>query len=98
MKLMIDFVKNNKKISQFYCEYIITMQIYLSSDNYKNNNNFKIINKMFEISTIDDSEHKNKFLFFSCIGGMFKYYQSLAKKNKKTLKIFSKNINMNHFY
>ncbi len=85
-ELMQDFVKNNKKISQFYCEYIITMQIYLSSNNYKNNNNFKIINKMFEISAIDDGEHKNKFLFFSCIGGMFKFYQQSNKKNKKNEK------------
>jgi hypothetical protein len=85
-ELMQDFVKNNKKISQFYCEYIITMQIYLSSNNYKNNNNFKIINKMFEISAIDDGEHKDRFLFFSCIGGMFKFYQQSNKKNKKNEK------------
>ena len=85
-ELMQDFVKNNKKISQFYCEYIITMQIYLSSNNYKNNNKFKIINKMFEISAIDDGEHKNRFLFFSCIGGMFKFYQQSVRKNKKNEK------------
>ena len=84
-ELMQDFVKNNKKISQFYCEYIITMQIYLSSNNYKNNNNFKIINSMFEITAVDDGEHKNKLLFFSCIGGMFKFYQQSVKKNKKNI-------------
>ena len=87
--LLQNFIQNNKKISQFYCEYVITMQIYLSSNNYKNNNNFKIINSMFEtenlvISTIEN-EKKNKFLFFSCIGGMFKFYQSLTDKNKKSI-------------
>ena len=91
--LMQDFIKNNKKISQFYCEFIITMQIYLSPNNFKNNNNFEIINKMFQkdnennilISVVDNNQ-KNKFLFFSCIGGMFKFYQSSAKKMKKNVK------------
>jgi hypothetical protein len=91
--LMQDFIKNNKKISQFYCEFIITMQIYLSPNNFKNNNNFEIINKMFQkdnennilISVVDNNQ-KNKFLFFSCIGGIFKFYQSSAKKMKKNVK------------
>ena len=93
--LMQDFIKNNKKISQYYCEYIITMQIYLSSKCCKNNNNFKLINNMFETEdlaiSVVDNDKKNKFLFFSCIGGMFNYYQSSAKKNKKNIKnIFQK--------
>jgi hypothetical protein len=97
-ELMQDFVKNNKKISQFYCEYIITMQIYLSSNNYKNNNDFKIINSMFEISAVDDGEHKNKLLFFSCIGGMFKFYKKniFEKYQYEPFLVAYPNILLNH--
>ena len=78
--LLQNFIINNKKISQYYCEYVIIMQIFLSSHNFKNNNNFTIINNMFESEKLAisllENDKKKKFLFFSCIGGMFKFYQS----------------------
>ena len=88
--LLKNFIINNKKISQYYCEYVIIMQIYLSSHNFKNNNDFTVINNMFESEKLAisllENDKKKKFLFFSCIGGMFKFYQSSAKKNKKKIK------------
>ena len=51
-----------------------------SSDNIRNINNFDLINKFFEskneicISTVFYKEEKEKYLFVSFLGGMFRYY------------------------
>ena len=66
-------------IAEFLCEYIIFMKAF-SSDNIRNINNFDLINKFFEskdeicISTVLCKEEKEKYLFVSFLGGMFRYY------------------------
>jgi len=65
---------------------VITIQIYLSTETFKNNNNLNIIEKILDENIFLSIIKKNKQIFFSCLGGIFRYYQFYAFKHKHIIK------------
>ena len=98
-----DLKKSNQKltIAEFICEYIIFMKVFLI-DNNKNINNFNLINKFFNskdkiyITTVLMKEEKEKYLFVSFLGGMFRYYYNQI--NNEGIKINENEKNMNYAF
>ena len=76
---------------------MITIQIYLSSETFKNNNNLEIIEKIFEENIFMSTIKKNKQLFFSCLGGIFRYYHFNATKYKHITKTIYNNYDYESF-
>jgi hypothetical protein len=81
-------------ISEYFCEYLISMKIFTSENANKNLNRFDILNKLFikdfsniYLTTIktktNENDNENKFIYISFMGGMFKYYyEELMKKQE----------------
>ena len=98
-----DLKKSNQKftIAEFLSEYIIFMKTFMT-DNNKNINNFNLINKFFNseeqiyITTILMKEEKEKYLFVSFLGGMFRYYYNQI--NKEGIKLIENEKYMNYAF
>ena len=98
-----DLKKSNQKltIAEFLSEYIIFMKAFMT-DNNKNINNFNLINKFFNseeqiyITTVLMKEEKEKYLFVSLLGGMFRYYYNQI--NKEAFNIIENEKFMNYAF
>ena len=98
-----DLKKSNQKltIAEFLSEYIIFMKAFMT-DNNKNINNFNLINKFFNseeqiyITTVLMKEEKEKYLFVSFLGGMFRYYYNQI--NKEAFNIIENEKYMNYAF
>ncbi len=98
-----DLKKSNQKltIAEFLSEYIIFMKAFMT-DNNKNINNFNLINKFFNseeqiyITTVLMKEEKEKYLFVSFLGGMFRYYYNQI--NKEAFNIIENEKFMNYAF
>ena len=77
-------------ISEYICEYIISMKIFTSENINKNLNRFDILNKFFDkefnniyLSSVPVKKRENKYIYITFMGGMFKYYyQEILKKEE----------------
>ena len=87
------------KMKKIFYEFLISVKIYLSRDNLKNFNNLKEIlnilsvnDNFLKISVLDS---QNKINFFSCLGGLFRFFQNYSEKHK--INISSKFDNYNNY-
>ena len=80
------YVFDEPKMKKIFYEFLISVKIYISRDHLKNFNNLKEIfdilssdDKILKISVLDS---QNKINFFSCLGGLFRFYQNYSEKHK----------------
>ena len=74
------------KMKKIFYEFLISVKIYISRDHLKNFNNLK---EIFDILSSNDNilkisvlDSQNKINFFSCLGGIFRFYQNYSEKHK----------------
>ena len=87
------------KMKKIFYEFLISVKIYLSRDNLKNFNNLKEILNILSINDnflkISVLDSQNKINFFSCLGGLFRFFQNYSEKHK--INISSKFDNYNNY-
>ena len=93
---------SHPKTKKIFLEFLISIKIYLSKDNLKNFNNLKeisyILNPEEKTLKISLLEPQNTKIFFSCLGGLFRFFQNYSKEYKININsIFDKNNNYKNY-
>ena len=93
---------SDPKMKKIFLEFLISIKIYLSKDNLKNFNNLKeisyILNPEEKTLKISLLEPQNTKIFFSCLGGLFRFFQNYSKEYKININsIFDKNNNYKNY-